>query len=138
MTKYTIVPKSSNQYRVIAGGGQGPPGPPGPPGAGDGGIHIPFGYGDASPHALLTLNNQTVISATIVITQAFDGVGATLRLGDATTPGRLIDIAQNLPSAIGAYQTYPCYLYQTSTPILLTIVPGAGATQGAGFILLEV
>ncbi len=106
----------------------------------DGGvINVPFSYGDASPKPIALLPaNTTIFTATIVITASFNGVGAALTLGDADVGDRLISASDNAPSQEAEYETNPGFTYSTATQILLTINPGAGATSGAGYVLLEV
>ncbi|MBD1995164.1 hypothetical protein H6G00_00790 [Leptolyngbya sp. FACHB-541] len=111
---------------------------PGRSGSGGGSIKIPFSWGDASPKAVYEVEgNGTVFRASIVIQTPFDGVGASLRLGDGEVGDRLIRADQNLPSQAGEYATSPGITYMTSTFILLEITPGEG-NQGSGFVLLEI
>ncbi len=106
---------------------------------GGGAIKIPFAYGDASPATLSTVPAGTTIFTAIIVMQVpFNGVGSALRLGDPAQSDRLFPAAQNDPTRSAEYETNPGYTYLAATPILLTITPGAGCTQGAGFILLEV
>lgn len=102
-------------------------------------ITTPFSFGDASPKPIAILSpDQTVFTAAIVIQEAFDGVGASLALGDTGLPDRLIQASQIDPSIVAEHETNPGYAYSTATQILLTITPGEGCTQGSGYVLLEV
>jgi hypothetical protein len=96
---------------------------------------FPFSFGDASP---LTLMNSSVgmmvLESTIYIENEFDGVGASLSLGDSGDSGRLVASSMVQPSVHAAYMNAPIFRYGTITPITLTIVPGAGATSGKGVV----
>jgi hypothetical protein len=117
--------------------GRGPPGPAGPSGAGV--IEIPFAFGDATPKTLLTTGaGKTVYGAGIHIYTGFDGAGASLQIGDAGDPARLMKTSENDPAQIGSYLTAPNYRYASATVLLLTITPGGGASQGAGIVTLQV
>ncbi|MBW4469318.1 MAG: hypothetical protein KME45_03540 [Stenomitos rutilans HA7619-LM2] len=112
---------------------QGPKGDPGSSGL----LKMPFAYGDASPIVVTSITGF-VFTAAIVITTPFNGIGAALRLGDAVQSDRLMNAAQNNPAFAAEYETNPGYGYTSATQLLFTITPGAGATQGAGYVLLEV
>ena len=100
---------------------------------------ISFSFGDASPSTIKALPaGATVLRAHIVIQTPFNGVGASLKLGDALIRDRLIATSQVDPYFAADFETNPCVAYTVATQILLTIVPGAGCTQGSGYILLEV
>ena len=104
----------------------------------NGRIAVAFSYGDATPVIIYSVPaGKMIFSAQIVITQIFNGVLPSLRLGDSGNLSRFLSTLQNSPLAVGAYSTSPNYTYGASTDILLSIVAGSGATQGAGFILLE-
>lgn len=102
-------------------------------------ISIPFSYGDASPKPISTIAaGKTIFTATIVIQTPFNGTGAALTLGDGGMGDRLMGVNQNDPTYAAEYETNPGYTYSAETQILLTIAPGAGCTQGNGYVLLEV
>ncbi len=106
-------------------------------GSGGGSTRFPFSYGDASPATVQSVVGL-VATATIIITTPFNGAGAALSLGDAGNPQRLITTSQILPSIASEWVTNPGELYTVSTPIILTITPGSGASQGSGYVILEV
>jgi hypothetical protein len=111
------------------------PGPRGPAGGGASAIEHPFGWGDASPAIVGTLPAGAMAwRAEIVITEAFDGAGAALALGDAAVPDRLISPDRVDPGLAATFATAPAWSPGADTPILLTITPGAGASRGAGFV----
>ncbi len=125
---------------VVTAAQQGPSGPPGPPGPGGGAAtKIAFAYGDASPSPVATIAADTTIFTVLLSVQTpFNGVGATLQLGDATSSDRLLAANQCDLTQAAEYESNPGYTYSSSTALLLTINPGAGCTRGAGYILLEV
>ncbi len=98
---------------------------------------LAFSYGDASPEFIVTIPAGKVIaSVQLSISTPFDGTGAVLTVGDSITADSLMSAVDNDPSVMGSSTTYPCSFYGTSTQALLSITPGAGATQGAGVIIL--
>jgi len=125
---------------VVAAGQQGPAGatgPAGPPGAAA--VEIAFAYGDATPVALTTATaGKLVYGVDIHIRTAFDGSGAALTVGDAGDTARLMAANENDPTAVGSYTTTPAYAYGSDTGLTLSITPGAGASQGAGVLVLYI
>lgn len=115
-------------------------GPAGPPGQSSGAVaKIAFAYGDASPNPVIELAAGTTVFAVLIAIQTpFNGVGASLQLGDAAQSDRLLAASQCDPSQRAEYESSPGYTYTSPTEILLTINPGAGCTQGAGYLFLEV
>ena len=112
-------------------------GPPGPPGGGAA-IEHAFAFGDATPAAVVTAAaNKLIYGVTVHIIEPFDGVGAALTVGDAAQPDRLLAANQNDPTSVAAYAATPEHTYLSATPILLSITPGAGATQGKGLLTIE-
>jgi hypothetical protein len=110
---------------------------PAPTSGGSSLLKVAFAYGDATPKAITT-QAGLIATATIVITTPFNGVGAALQLGDAVQPSRLLAPTQIDPTFAAEYEANAGHVYTLPTEILLTITPGAGATQGAGYVLLEV
>lgn len=102
-------------------------------------IKVAFSWGDSTPKPIyLAAAGTTIQQATIAISTPFNGLNPSLALGDAQDPRRLI--AENFvnPAEAGEYQTLPWYGYQLSTQIYLLVAPGRNATQGAGFVTLEI
>ncbi len=125
---------------VVAAGQQGPQGLVGPQGpAGGAAIEVAFAYGDATPVAAATaLTGRLVYGVQIHIRVPFDGIGAALTVGDAGDTDRLMAAADNDPTAVGSYTTTPAYAYGSDTGLTLGITPGAGASQGAGVLVLYI
>lgn len=114
---------------------QGPAGPPGTNGSG--GIEFPFAWGDASPRQIvIAAAGKLVYSVQIHISTPFNGVGASLTVGDAGQSDRLMSVYQSDPNTAGNYTAAPSHRYGTATPLLLTINPGAGASAGVGLLTL--
>lgn len=133
-------------------GVKGPPGPPGPRGltgpqgpAGPSGTGvlpaIEFAYGDATPTILLTLPTEgsyEIMLCSLQIEEPFNGSGASITLGVAEDPDLLMRSDQNDPTQAITYETTPRVELPGGTNIILTIVPGAGATQGRGEFVLQI
>ena len=108
-----------------------------PGAAGLGAIRKDFGFGDSTPDLIVMANaGDVVYEVEIVIMTPFDGTGAALTIGDSAQNDRLMQSTQNDPATPATYGAIPDYKYSVVTPINLYISPGAGATQGAGFILI--
>ena len=108
-----------------------------PGAAGLGAIRKDFGFGDSTPDLIVMANaGDVVYEVEIVIMTPFDGTGAALTIGDSAQNDRLMQSTQNDPATPATYGAIPDYKYSAVTPINLYISPGAGATQGAGFILI--
>ena len=108
-----------------------------PGAAGLGAIRKDFGFGDSTPDLIVMANaGDVVYGVEIVIMTPFDGTGAALTIGDSAQNDRLMQSTQNDPTTHATYSASPDYRYTAGMPINLYISPGAGATQGAGFILI--
>lgn len=120
---------------ILTEGMQGPAGPPGLNGSG--GLEFPFSWGDASPRTVMVAAaGKLIYGVQIHISEAFDGAGAELTVGDVGQTDRLMTAGQNDPANTGSYTVAPVHVYGTDTTILLTITPGGGATTGAGLLTL--
>lgn len=126
------------ELSVVTVGEAGPPGPAGPPGSAAGTYQANFAYGDASPAIVATVPaGKAVFEVEVVILNPFDGVGATLSVGDAGLSDRLMASIENDPTQRGSSTTAPAYQYASDTDIILTITPGAGASQGNGIVFIR-
>ena len=110
----------------------------GPPGTDGAGQHtFPFSWGDATPASLMSASaGQMILAVTISLDVPFNGVGASLSLGDAGDTGRLLASSMIDPTVVGAFENAPCLRFGSNTQILLTIVPGTGASSGSGVVSL--
>lgn len=102
-------------------------------------IKVPFAWGDSTPKLVATVPaNTTVFTSIISITETFNGVGSGLRLGDAGNLTRFLDIP--FQGLLEGYETESnvTFTYTQSTQLLLSITPGIGASQGKGFVIIEV
>lgn len=121
-----------------AAGPAGPTGPQGASGAVAGRVVVPFAYGDATPQPIYTAPDAgTSLMLRVVIDTPFNGVGAALQIGTAASPDALMGTAGNDPATAATYEAAPDAILTTGEQILLTIVPGTGATQGAGRIIFD-
>lgn len=99
---------------------------------------IPFAYGDASPLDLyITQEDGFLTTIRVVIEEAFDGVGAEIVIGDGTTPDLYMAADENDPGVVASYEVLPDVEIAENTTISATITPGAGASAGAGRIIIE-
>jgi hypothetical protein len=102
-------------------------------------VNVSFGYGDASPKIIYQVpagQSKLITTAQIVLTQAFNASGTSLELGDTGQSDRLISSSSIDTTYAAEYETNPAHVYSAGSIILLTIAPGS-ATQGAGYVLIE-
>jgi len=123
---------------------QGPPGiqgiPGGPAGAATAIEGERFAYNEVSPILYLSVPaNKLVLECRVIIETPFNGVGATLSIGDSANPESLLSITQNNPFEVGGYYTTPLKSYLVDTELQLFMNPGTDPSQGSGrfFILVE-
>lgn len=106
--------------------------------AASGFVQIPFAFNNISPRIVHTLPAaMIIISATLAVKTAFDGVGATLKVGTAQNPELLIAESDNLPSFAANFGVEMSESLDEGTQIIITTNPGAGASAGAGNLILE-
>lgn len=98
---------------------------------------INFAYGDANRIIIPALTSKIVLAFNINITTPFNGAGASLSIGTLASPALLVAQAQLDLSVATEFEINPNVKFTTPTDIYLTINPGAGATQGAGWIVVE-
>lgn len=115
-------------------------GPTGPRGA-DGATlaPIPFEFNNASPRIVHILTaDALVLSVALSITEVFDGDGASVQIGTANNSSLLMEETDSDVSQEIDFEN-DCFEQLTDgTEILITINPGAGATRGAGFLILGI
>lgn len=109
----------------------------GAPGAPGGFNSINFAYGDATRIILPAVVGKVVLAVNVNITTPFNGVGAQLSIGTLASPALLVASAQLDLSVATEFEINPNVRFGTATDIYLTITPGAGATQGAGWLVAE-
>lgn len=123
--------------QVLTVGMQGPAGPTGlsgslaaPP--------IAFGFGDASPRSVATVTSAVlVLSVRVNVRLAFNGVAPSFRLGSAAQPELLVAATQLDLGTATEFEINPNATLAAGAEIVLTLAPGAGGTQGAGWIVIE-
>lgn len=115
---------------------QGPPGPPGASGIASAPLF--FAFGDASPRTLFTMPAaMLVLGVSIAVTTPFNGAPPSLQIGIAGQPDLLVAPAQVDLSIAASFALTPDVVVAASQPVILTLSPGAGVTQGAGRIVFE-
>lgn len=123
--------------RVTVVGVRGAQGPPGPAAA-SAPLHT-FAFGDATPAVIYTpANNVFVVGARLIVTTPFDGVGAQLKVGLLGNLEQYVAASENNPAFAAEYENDVAAVLNAGTAVYLSITPGAGATQGAGRLLLDV
>lgn len=127
-----VVPVTPNSPRVVVIGRQGPRGTPAALPA------IYFSYGDATPAVIHTPDTDRVVSSvSLVVLEAFDGIGAKVSIGTAGRPHLLLDEDETDLSAVSTYESNPMERVLAGTRLKIFITPGAGATRGRGMLLIE-
>lgn len=145
VTNANVVQPVTRVLEVVAAGPQGPRGNDGVAGAnganGDGQYPtIEFAFGDASPAPIMTVNPASAAEIALVqleIEEAFDGVGASIQIGTAGDADALMAADQNLPGELAVFETSPRARLAGGEAIILTITPGAGASQGRGKLIIQ-
>jgi hypothetical protein len=101
-------------------------------------VVIPFAFGDASPVPVYTPSGAcTDVLARLVIDTPFNGSGAALKVGTSGSPELLIPASANDPTHAAGYEAAPDVSLTSGEAIVLTIIPGTGATQGAGRLIFD-
>lgn len=125
---------------VLDVGAQGPGGAKGQDGA-DGtiGTIFDFSYGDATPAFIRTVEaGKRIYTATILIDEPFDGVGAALSVGLPGAPEAVFPAELSAPGSVGQYEVFPNIAYPSAVSLYLNITPGHGASQGSGQVVLVI
>lgn len=122
---------ASRIYNPFVGAGGGGAGPEAEE------IHtFAFSYTTPSPAIAFTIPaSGRILSVGVQITTAFDDAATTISVGDGGNTSRLMNSSQNIPTEIGESESHIGYQYVASTPILLTLSPGA-STQGSGVVYI--
>lgn len=123
-----------------AQGVAGPQGSAGATGASAAGVRHNFSFGDATPASMYTAPAGAILlSITLVIVVPFNGTGSALRVNRSGGGGAvLMAETENDPKVAATYEVTPARTLAAGETITLTIIPGAGCTQGAGFLVLEI
>lgn len=127
-----VAVKASVSRRVILAGLRGAKGASGqvlPP--------IPFAHGDASPRLIhLLADTQLLASLQVVLTVPFNGESPAIRV--RTQSGQVLIETDQIAAGFSAtYESTPGAVLPSGTGIYLEITPGAGATAGSGFVVLN-
>lgn len=101
-------------------------------------LFLPFAFGDATPSIIGSVGaNKQIVSVQVFITTAFNGTGAALSVGTLALPTDLMLTTENNPAVVGEYSIYTQKTYGANTQLFLHITPGAGASAGTGFVIVE-
>lgn len=100
-------------------------------------IRVPFTFASPSPLLLHAIPAASAVNrCALVITTAFDDAAATLAVGTPFSPAVLLATADNVPGALGQYESDSIVPFTPPENLILTLSPGA-STQGAGYVLLK-
>lgn len=77
-----------------------------------------------------------MVLARIVVLVGINGAGAQMEIGVAGDAGLIVPSDSIDAATAGEYETTPDVHLLAGQGIMLTITPGAGATQGSGFVYL--
>lgn len=133
LSKNVVASIQNNQNTKI--GGQGIQGPPGI-GAGSDIAPVAFSYGDASGTIFTPTQSGTLTLIRLEMVTAFNGTNPSLKVGTISSPEAILAAAQNDPSVAIEYENTPALHLAANQAVVLTITPGAGASQGSGIIYL--
>ena len=98
-------------------------------------IDMPFSFGDSTPKLLgSAVIGKLIETVAIIITVPFNGAAPSLTVGDSLDPISLMPANMNDPQAAATYEVHPNVLFPDARDLLLTIVPGAGASAGVGVV----
>jgi len=93
-----------------------------------------FTYDDVNILPIGTISGR-ILRVLVVIDTAFNGVSASLSVGDTGNTVRLQNTTENLPSSAGVYWSMPNYVYNSGTTVNLYITPGS-SSAGIGIVYL--
>jgi hypothetical protein len=97
-----------------------------------------FAFDTASPLYLCNVTaSGRILRVGIEIEEAFDDITSTLSVGYEGHEELFLSITQNIPYALGYYETAPLYEMSEVQQLKLYISPGA-STQGRGYVYVEV
>ena len=97
-----------------------------------------FSYGDATPAELYVAPEAgTLALVRVVIDQAFNGVGASIMVGDGVDPDRYIPASHIDPSMLASFEACPDRVIPAGAGVSITISPGSGATAGSGRLIVD-
>lgn len=100
---------------------------------------VNFSFSDVSPINLyLAQLGERVVTIQIVVTEVFDGINPSLSVGDIGDTSRLMTAQQCDLTQLGEDESNPGYQYAVNTQTIITLNPGAGATQGRATALIQI
>lgn len=77
-----------------------------------------------------------IVETKLIVRTSFNGINASITVGDVGDSERLINTVQADPSTVGLYSTTVPHFYASGSNINFYINPGTSSTQGSGVILL--
>lgn len=126
----SVVVAADPVISVVVAAEQGPAGVDG-----SGALTYSFEFSNATPKSLnIATAGKSVLRVEICITEAFDGTGAALSIGDSGNYSRLMATSENDPLQVVTFGNTPGISYLADTQLYLSITPGSGATAGEGVV----
>ena len=99
---------------------------------------IPFEWNNVSTRVVYTLGMDAfIVSVLVSIETAFDGNGASLKIGTVDAPELLAAQNQIDPTQIADFEINSSMFLPEGTSIVLTTIPGTGASAGNGFLVIK-
>ena len=121
--------------KVINSITKGPKGDKGEPG---GSVPaIDFSFGDAPTVVFTAPAAGNVVYARVIVETVFNGTDPQFQLGTVATPDLIVQADQVNLGAGYEYEVTMDEHVAAGTQLLITLTPGAGATQGTGVLILQ-
>lgn len=93
-----------------------------------GGQSYEAAFGDASPATIFSIDAVTLVEMQVQVTQVWNGTGASIKIGIDGDDDLFFETSETELTALAAF--LKGFAYDGPADIILTIVPGSGATTG--------
>ena len=104
---------------------------------GSGAITVPFEWNSISILPItVAVFDKAVLTVSVCLVEAFNGIGASLSVGDSGDHERLLASTLIDPGSIATFTVHPGDRYSSSTQVNLYITPGSAST-GSGVVSIE-
>lgn len=99
---------------------------------------IGFAWNNVSPRVVYTMPmDGFIISVMVSIETAFNGTGASLRVGTNGNSQLLVAQTEVDPAQVADFEIGTSELLSDGTNIIVTTTPGAGASAGSGILIIK-
>jgi hypothetical protein len=114
---------------VYNGGGVIPPG--------ENWIAFDFNFLTPNPTKCFTIpTGYRILTCQVEITTPFNDAAATIKVGNLAQADKFMTDSENVPNEVGEYESNPYQVLAADEDVYVSIIK-AGATQGAGAVLIE-